>query len=120
MQFGLALQAVSLAALILIPEKSMAASVLCMVAYAAGFGIFKPFLDSMLAEVSEGKERAGFYSMINTVICAITALLGFVSGSIYKYDPRLIYIISIAILAASIALLSVYSRLRQKKGREEQ
>jgi MFS family permease len=120
MQFGLALQAVSLAALILIPEKSMVATVLCMVAYAAGFGIFKPFLDSMLAEVSEGKERAGFYSMINTVICAITALLGFVSGSIYKHDPRLIYIISIAILAASIALLSVYSRLRQKKGREEQ
>lgn len=111
MQFGLLIQAASLFWLIMLPAGSLVKVMLCIGVYAAGFGIFRPFLDSMLAEVTEGNERAGIYSLINTVTCVITALLGFVSGSIYIINPRILYILSIAILLASVALLGVYGRL---------
>ena len=113
MQLGLAVQAVSLAMLILIPEGNMAAAVLCTVVYSVGFGIFRPFIDSMLAEVSGGKQRAGIYSLVNTVMCIVTALIGFVSGSIYWFNPRLIYVASIVILALCLILLAIYRRLGQ-------
>ena len=114
MQFGIGVQAAALAMLILIPTGNMIAAILSIVFYAAGFGIFRPFVDSMLAEVSEGNSRAGIYSMINTITCAITALIGFVSGSIYLYNPKLIYVVSIFILTLCIILLGVYYKLNQK------
>jgi len=112
MQLGLGIQATALVALILIPAGSMAAAIICIAAYAAGFGVFRPFVDSMLAEVTEGRERAGVYSMVNTITCTITAIIGFVSGSIYLYNPRLIYAASVIILAISVALLGVYCKLK--------
>lgn len=111
MQIGLLIQAASLFLLILIPAGSLLTVIFCIGTYAAGFGIFRPFLDTMLAGVTEGNERAGIYSLINTVTCVITALLGFVSGSIYVFNPRFLYLISIAILLASVVLLGVYGRL---------
>lgn len=114
MQFGLVVQAISLALLIIIPTGNMIATVLCIGAYAAGFGIFKPFIDSMFAEISEGRDRAGIYSLINTITCIMTALIGFASGSIYRYEPRLIYVLSIIILVISFILLAVYYKLKKK------
>lgn len=115
MQFGIGVQAVSLAMLILIPSGSMIAAVMCIAIYAVGFGLLRPFVESMLAEVTEGSGRAGIYSMLNTITCIITALIGFVSGSIYLYNPRLIYVASIIILVTSIILLEVYHKLKPKK-----
>jgi MFS family permease len=114
MQFGLVIQVISIILLIMIPAGSMIATVLCIGAYAAGFGIYKPFVDSMFAEVSEGRERAGIYSLINTVTCIVTALIGFASGSIYRYEPRLIYVLSIIILVISFILLAAYYKLKKK------
>lgn len=111
MQLGLLIQAASLLLLILIPGGNIITVILCIGTYAVGFGVFRPFLDTMLAEVTEGNERAGIYSLINTVTCVATALLGFVSGSIYVFNPRFLYVISIAILLASVVLLELYSRL---------
>lgn len=118
MQFGIGIQAVSLAMLILIPAGSMIAAIMCIAIYAVGFGVLRPFIDSMLAEVTEGNERAGIYSMLNTITCIITALIGFVSGSIYLYNPRLIYVASIIILVISIILLEVYYKLKPQKVKE--
>lgn len=117
MQVGLVMQAAALIALIMIPAGSLMAAVIFIIVYAAGFGIFRPYVDSMLAEVSEGNERAGIYSMVNTITCIATAIIGFVSGSIYLYNPRLIYVISIIILAVSIILLEIYYKL-DKPGTE--
>ena len=114
MQFGLLIQVASLLVLIVIPTGSMIATVLCIGVYAAGFGIFKPFVDSMFAEISEGRERAGIYSLINTITCIVTALIGLVSGSIYRYEPRLIYVLSIIILVVSFILLAAYNRFKKK------
>jgi MFS family permease len=110
--YGLAIQAVSFLLLIMLPKGSLPATILYIGAYALGFGICRPFIDAMLAEATEGYERAGIYSLINTVACAATAVLGFISGSIYLLDPRFIYIISIAILAVCIILLAVHLRVK--------
>ncbi len=112
MLLGLAIQATALTMLILIPAGSMIATILCIALYAVGFGVFRPFVDSMLAEVSEGTERATIYSFLNTITCIITALIGFISGSIYILNPRLIYVASICILLANMVLVSLYRKLR--------
>jgi MFS family permease len=112
MQYGFIIQAVSLFMLIMLPAGSLPATILCIGIYALGFGICRPFIDTMLAEATEGNNRSGIYSLVNTVACAVTAVLGFVSGSIYLLDPRFIYIISIAILAACIILLAVHKRVK--------
>lgn len=114
MQFGFLVQAITLVMLIIIPTGSMISVILCIGAYAAGFGISRPFIDSMFAEISEGDERAGIYSLINTINCILTALIGFASGSIYEYEPRLLYVMSIIILLAAIILLGIYNRLNCK------
>lgn len=113
MQAGLCIQAVSLLLLIILPTGSLAVSLMCIALYAAGFGTFRPFLDTMLAEISEGNERASVYSLINTVTCIITALVGLFSGTIYLYNPRLIYVISIAILTICVILLGIYRRIKR-------
>lgn len=114
MQFGIGFQLVASLVLILIPKGSIVLAIMCIMLLAVGFGVFKPFVDSMLAEVSEGNDRAGIYSFINTVICISIALMGLVSGSIYQFNPRLIYVISIIILSVCMVLLGVYSRLKRK------
>lgn len=115
MQAGFVIQASSLILLTLIPAGNMASVVLCIGTYAVGFGISRPFLDTMLAEVTEGDGRAGIYSLINTITCIVTAILGFTSGSIYLYNPRILYIISISILLINIVLLSIYKSLKVER-----
>jgi MFS family permease len=102
---GLIIQSVSLILLIIIPTKSMIITILCITLFAVGFGVFRPFIDSLLAEVTEGRERAGIYAIVNTITCVATALIAFVSGSIYLFNPRLLYIISIAILLICVSML---------------
>ncbi len=114
MQLGFLIQAIMLVLLILIPTGSMISAILCIGAYAAGFGLSRPFIDSMFAEISEGDERAGIYSLINTINCILTALIAFVSGSIYIFEPRLLYVMSVIILLSAIILLSVYNRINRK------
>lgn len=105
---GLAIQGVALFLLTVIPAGRLWIAVLCITLYAVGFGIYRPFIDTLLAGVTEGNDRAGIYSIVNTITCIATALIGFVSGIMYIFNPRLIYIVSIALLAICITLLLVY------------
>ena len=114
MQVGICVQMAALILLILIPAGDMKAAIICIIIYAAGFGVFRPFVDSMLAEVSEGASRAGMYSMVNTITCMMTAIIGFVSGRLYIYNPKLLYIVSTVILGICMLLLVVYRNLKHK------
>lgn len=109
---GLVIQAVSLFLLIIIPSGNLIITILCITLFAAGFGVFRPFIDSLLAEVTECKERAGIYSILNTFTCVLTALIGFVSGGMYVFNPRLLYIVSIAILLACVGILISFLKTR--------
>jgi MFS family permease len=112
---GLIIQGISLFLLTVIPPGSLALAILCMIAYAVGFGIFRPYIDTLLAKVTEGNDRAGIYSIVNAISCLSTALIGFVSGSMYLFNPRLIYIVSVAILAICAVILGAYLRYGEKK-----
>ncbi len=113
MQAGLIIQSVSLLMITFIPSASLPSAILSIGLYAFGFGLFRPFLDAMLAEVSEGEHRASVYSLVNTITCIATAVVGLFSGFIYLYNPRIIYIISTGIILLCTVLLGVYRRMNR-------
>jgi MFS family permease len=98
MIIGLIIQVISLFLLVIIPSGNLLIAALCIIIFSIGFGIFRSLIDSLLAEVTEGSERAGIYSIINTITCILTAVIAFVSGSLYVFNPKLLYGASIAIL----------------------
>lgn len=110
MVWGLAIQALSLLLLIIIPPNNLFITIICVILFAAGFGIFRPFIDAVLAEATEGNDRAGIYSLLNTITTIFSALVGFASGYLYVLNPRMIYIVSILILLSCISILAVLMR----------
>lgn len=112
---GLIIQGISLFLLTVIPTGNLAIAIFCMVLYAVGFGIFRPYIDTLLAEVTEGNDRAGIYAIVNTVTCVSTAFIGFVSGSMYLLNPRLLYDVSIVILVVCAVILGVYLKFIRRK-----
>lgn len=111
---GLVLQLSSLVLLILIPPGSFFAVALVIILYALGFGLFRPSIDSLFAEVTAGKERAGLYGLNNTLTSILSAMAGFFSGKIYNKSPVSIYILSIVILLLCFVGLISYALLEKK------
>lgn len=62
-------------------------------------GIFTPFFSTLLADISEGKERAGIYALINTITAVLSVIIGSASGFIYAADPRYIFYLTASITA---------------------
>lgn len=111
---GLMIQGVSVVLIAMIPRGGLISACICVALYGLGFGIFRPFLDSLLADVSEGRERAGLYSFVNTVTSVFSALIGYASGYIYTLDPRWIFY-STAIILALCALGIAYYMIINRK-----
>lgn len=111
---GIVLQAIALLGFVLIPRNHLAGVIIFVVVFAVGFGIFRPFIDSLLAEVTDGRERAGIYSLLNMVISILSSLFGLISGYLYVVNPRLIYILSIGFLLICTVLLVFFTRLRER------
>lgn len=114
MLMGILLQAAALLGFILIPRSRLTAVIFFVVVFAMGFGLFRPFLDAILAEVTDGRERAGIYALLNTVISILSSLLGLASGYLYAVNARLIYILSLGILLICALLLTFLARLRAR------
>lgn len=103
---GLILQILALALFISIPSAHFGLTIFCVALFALGYGVVKPFNDAVLAEVSEGRERAGIYTIHNTAVSILSAGLGIASGYLYEIRPALIYLISIGILIGCIGFLA--------------
>ena len=117
---GLLIQITSLLLFIIIPRHSLAWALVCAAVFAVGYGLLRPFLDAMLAEVTEGRERAGFYALQNLAISFLSAGVGFISGFLYHRNPVLIYLLSMGILLACASLLIYYGKSRRNTaGRNE-
>ncbi len=114
MAAGLIFQILALVLFITIPPAKFGVTIIAVILFAIGFGVVKPFNDSLLAEVTQGKERAGVYALHNTAVSISSAGMGLASGHLYQSDPNLIYVISISILFIGIGLL-IWLRLGQKK-----
>lgn len=114
MALGIFLQITALIMFILIPPARFGLTILCVFLFALGYGVAKPFIDSLLPEVTAGKERAGIYTIHNTVVSIFSAILGFASGYLYELNPDLIYIISIGFLIICILFLKCLDSAQQK------
>jgi MFS family permease len=115
MSAGIGVQIVALVLLVLIPPGNFTITAVVIVLAALGFGMAKPLVDSVIAMVTSGKERAGIYAINNTVISVGCTGLGFGSGYLYRYQPAAIYLISIAILLLCIGCLIWLERAKVPK-----
>jgi MFS family permease len=100
---GVVIQLAATFFLVIMPPKNIFAVAACIAALAVGSGMFRPFNDAIMAECTEGSERANIYSLMNTAISILSAVIGFASGYVYLINPRLLYLVSIIILALCIA-----------------
>jgi MFS family permease len=112
---GIIIQAVALVFFVLIPSNHLTSTIFCVALFALGFSLFRPFIDAILAEVTDGRERAGIYSLLNTVISIFSSLLGLFSGYLYAINPRFIYLESIGILLLSTIFLFLFLNAKKMK-----
>lgn len=115
MVIGLVIQALALILFMVIPAGKIEIAVLCIVFYATGFSIFRPLLDSLLADATDCVERARIYSLMNTLTFILASVIGAISGYLYHFNPRLIYMLSLLILICSIIILIIYMKLENRE-----
>ncbi len=102
---GLCLQSASLFLLTVIPANSLAAAVACVFLFSIGFGVFKPLLDTLVAEATEGTDRSGTYSLLNALLSLGTAFMGALAGMLQSINPRLVYWLTALILLVCVLLV---------------
>lgn len=117
---GLAIQIFACILYITVPAGNLYIAVLCVICYASGFSIFRPLIDSLFADSTEGHLRAGYYSLLNTVCCTLTAIMGAFSGYLYEFDKRSIYVVSVILLLACLVIIGVYSFKSKEQVGEQQ
>ncbi len=113
--WGLCIQIASMTLFIFMPGGSFMMAAFAVVMLSVGAGIFRPFLDTVLAEATYGSQRAGIYSLFNTVISILSALAGAISGYFYALNPRLLYAFSILILSLCVITVCFSAKLSRKK-----
>lgn len=106
---GLLLQALSQIFFVIMPRGSFLYAAISLIIFAVGFGLTRPFLESVFAAVSEGRERAGIYAVSNMMISVTSAVLGFASGYLYSLRPELIYVLSFCLLMVCTGFLTFFS-----------
>ena len=111
---GLVLQLISQAFLIWTPPGQFGLIIVAIICYGLGFGLFRPLVDTLFADITEGKERAGLYGLNNTLTSVLSALAGFHSGRLYEAAPVSIYLFSFIILLLCVAALFIYAFMEKK------
>jgi len=99
---GSTLNIFGLVLLVIIPPGSLWAAILSIIVTSVGFGVFKSVIDAALAITTEGKARAGIYSIVNLLSSVFGMLAAGISGILYPVNPRSVYIMSITMLFISI------------------
>ena len=101
-----------------IPKACLGWAVVPVILFASGYGLFRPFLDSILAEATEGRDRAGLYGLQNLAISVLSALLGSISGFLYHLHPGTLYLLSLSLLLGCLGLLGGCRGINLHKGYE--
>jgi MFS family permease len=105
---GLALQGAALLGISLMPSEGMLYAILAVGLYSFGYGVFLPFFNTLFADISDGREMAGIYSIVQTATSILSAAIGAVSGFIYAAQPRLIFFITVLFLLLCACTMLVY------------
>lgn len=111
---GLVLQLVSQAILIWTPPGKFWLISVAIICYGLGFGLFRPLVDTLFADITAGRERAGLYGLNNALTSVLTALVGFYSGRFYGAAPVSIYLFSLIILLLCLAALFLYAFMEKE------
>lgn len=111
---GLVLQGLALLGVTLLPKGVMFYAILAIGLYAFGYGVFSPFMNALFADVSDGRDRASIYSLVNTFTSVISALLGAFSGFIYAAQPRWIFYITVILLSLCAGALLMFMAQEKK------
>jgi len=100
--------------LVVIPGKSLTAAIIAVIMTSVGFGILKSVMDAALAITTEGKARAGIYSISNLLSSVLGMLAAGMAGILYPVNPGSVYIMS-AIMLFVVVLCFVIVLLWERK-----
>jgi MFS family permease len=100
--------------LVVIPGKSLVAAIASVVLTSVGFGILKSVIDAALAITTEGKARAGIYSISNLLSSVLGMIAAGIIGILYPGNPASVYIMS-AIMLFVVIVCFVVVILWEKK-----
>ncbi|NLY19580.1 MAG: MFS transporter, partial [Clostridiaceae bacterium] len=78
--------------LVVIPGKNLTAAIAAAVMTSVGFGILKSVMDAALAITTEGRARAGIYSISNLMSSIFGMLIAGLAGILYPVNPGSVYI----------------------------
>lgn len=110
---GFMVLTISMVLLVVIPSGSFLSAAAAVALYSVGYGVVRPMLDALLAEVTPDEGRAGIYAFKNTMISLASAGAGAFSGFLYGANPKAIYLVSAVMLGLCILLIGWY--FHQKK-----
>jgi MFS family permease len=102
------------AILLMMPANTFWLLIVGIVLYSIGYQVLFPFVQSMLADATEGNERAGIYSLQSILVGTSTAVAGIVAGSLYTVNPKLLFGASLVILILMMILVAILRKLHQK------
>lgn len=105
--------------LVVIPGKNLAAAIAAVIMTSVGFGILKSVMDAALAITTEGRARAGIYSISNLLSSVLGMLAAGMAGVLYPVNPGSVYIMS-AIMLLIVVLCFVVILLREIKTLDRQ
>lgn len=88
------------------PQNGFVWMLISNVLYGLGYGILKPNVDTMVATLVNGTQRASIYSALTLVNTLAGTLGGVIAGYIFAYCPVFLYVISMAILVFLILLVA--------------
>ncbi len=117
---GALLNTAGIVMLVIIPSGSLPAAIVSIVVTSVGFGIFKSVLDAALAITTEGKDRAGIYSIVNLLSSILGILTAGLCGILYPLNPKSVYFISIIILFVSITCFTIILLKRGRYGQSKE
>lgn len=112
---GLLIQAIALLGITIVPKGFLFFAILAVGLYSFGYGIFLPIFSTILADVSEGRDRAGIYALVNTITSVLSSLIGLGSGFLYAAAPRFIFYISTLLLGLSIIAMLLFVAYEKKQ-----
>lgn len=112
--FGIVASVLSNLLLILAPEGSYLAVTLSTLAGAVGVAFVIPFVDTIVANSVDDRNRAKILALLYTMLFAIATPFGYIGGLLSSIEPRLTSVLLTALFCASFALLFLQRRLESR------
>ena len=109
--YAILLEVTAFLLLLFTREGNLMIVIICAAIYFLGFSLIRTYMDFILAEAAEGKERAGIYSLTYVMTSVVIGTLGPLIGLLYTTKPRMIVMAAVLLLVLLLFMLSRFVRL---------